>query len=202
MRKLILLAMVAMIATMGAVSTAAAKPSACATIAGGTIVDSANNPVQLGYDQYGYNYQAHLFNGYYGNYSRPAVPVTSGDSLIMKWNDAWMSNKDCNNDTKLDRHYGHASYIGSGAWLTNHGSGSYVDVDGNAQHWTYFVKIVAAPSSAVLTAGVWYSASGTEIGPAIWGAFAIVQEIYNDTGTGDHGVLYKSPSGPGFGHFD
>lgn len=48
---------------------------------------------------------------------------------------------------------------------------------------------------------MWKTAGGIEIGPAIWGEFAIIQEVYNDTGTGDHGVLYKSPASPGFGFY-
>jgi hypothetical protein len=179
----------------------AAPPPRCATIQGGTITDVNGNPLTTGYDQWGYNYQAMMFNGLYDNYSRPAVPATEGDSLMMKWNDAWLSNKDCNDDGKLDRHFGYASYKGSGAWLTNHMSGSY-EVDGKTHKWTYFVKIVAVPLDAVNVGGTWYtSAGGIEIGPAIWGVFAIIQEIYNDTGTGDHGVLYKSPTSPGFGFY-
>lgn len=176
-------------------------PSNCATIQRGSITDTAGNPISTGYDQWGYNYQAMMFNGFYGNYSRPVVPVTTGDSLIMKWNDAWLSNQDCNGDGKLDRHYGYPTYRGSGAWLTNHMSGTYEDLNGKTQRWTYFVKIVAAPLDAVLDGGVWKTAGGIEIGPAIWGEFAIIQEVYNDTGTGDHGVLYKSPASPGFGFY-
>jgi hypothetical protein len=77
-------------------------------------------------------------------------------------------------------------------------SGTYED-NGKTYHWTYFVKIIAAPADAVLVGGVWYTADGMEIGLAIWGAFAIIQEVYNDPGTGDHGLLYKSPVGPGLG---
>lgn len=67
----------------------------------------------------------------------------------MKWNDAWISNKDCDLDFKLDRHYGYDSYIGSGAWLTNHQSGK-AEVNGKLRKWTYFIKIVAAPSDAYI----------------------------------------------------
>ena len=103
-----------------AVPAFAAKPTACATIQDGTITDSAGNPVTLGYDQWGYNYQAHMFNGYAGNYTRPAVPVTSGDKLNMKWSDAWLANVDCNGDGKLDRGLvdGVVNGISMG-WLTN-----------------------------------------------------------------------------------
>ena len=122
----------------------------------------------------------------------------------MKWNDAWLSNQDCDGDDLLDRHYGYPSYIGSGAWLTNHQSGKYVDENGKKQRWTYFTKIVAAPADAWLEDGMWMmnDAKGNEvvIGPEIWGEFATIMEVYNDTGTGDHGVFYKSPANAGLGN--
>jgi len=207
-----------------------AKPKDCVTIQDGELIYSADHylegqPLMVGYDPYGYNYQAHMFKGYYANayFGGYGFPHYEGDSeayladnpdaeatwcwpyrdtkLMMKWNDAWLSNKDCDKDDKLDRHYEFDSYSGSGAWLTNHKSGTDVDADGNEYKWTYFVKIVAAPADATATDGIWYAADGTEIGPVIWGAFAIVQQVYNDTGTGEHGIEYLSPSGPGFGQF-
>ena len=118
----------------------------------------------------------------------------------MKWNDAWISNKDCNADGLLDRHRGFASYLGSGAWLTNHQAGTYLE-GGKKKQWNYFTKIVAAPLDATRIGRTWYAADGAEIGPAIWGEFIVLQEVYNDTGTGDHGVLYLSPYSAGFGRF-
>jgi hypothetical protein len=93
------------------------------------------------------------------------------------------------------------SYIGSGAWETNHQKGIYFDDKGKKQRWTYFTKIVAAPTDAISIGGIWYAADGSEIGPAIWGAFATVQEVYTDTGTGEHGVVYLSPYSAGFGKY-
>lgn len=116
----------------------------------------------------------------------------------MKWNDAWLSNKDCDGNDLLDRHLGSDSYIGSDAWLTNNQSG-YVEVNGRDRKWTYFIKIIAAPADGYTSGGTWYTAGGTEIGPVIWGQFAIVQEVYNDPSAGAHGILYLSPTGPGFG---
>lgn len=182
------------------VCLALAGPKECATIQSGTLTDTKGNPLTLGYDKWGYNYQAHIFNGFYDNNLRPDPPVTEGDRLEMKWNDPWLSNKDCDGDGKLDRHYGYASYRGSGAWLTNHQWGTYED-NGAMYHWDYFVKIVAVPLDATSKNGYWYTADGIEIGPVIWGDFAILQEIYNDQGTGEHGLLYKSPVGPGLGKF-
>jgi len=228
MKKILIIAVVVVLALALSLSIGA-KPKDCVTIQDGELTYSAGHylaeePLVVGYDPYGYNYQAHMFKGSYANVylGGDGFPPYEGDGkaylaenptaegkwywpyrdvkLIMKWNDAWLSNKDCDDDGKLDRHYGFDSYIGSGAWETNHQSGTYKD-DGNEYKWSYFCKIVAAPADATATDGVWYAADGTEIGPVIWGAFATVQQVYNDTGTGEHGIEYLSSSGPGFGHF-
>ena len=211
--------------------TLGAKPQTCTTIQDGVLEYSAGHylagdPLQTGYDVFGYNYQAHMFSGSYANVylGREGFPPYEGDAAAylalypavagkwywpyrddqveMKWNDAWLSNKDCNGDGTLDRPSDPPpyTYIGSGAWETNHQSGTY-EQDGNICRWNYFVKIVAVPADATKVGGVWYAADGTEIGPDIWGEFAIIEEVYNDTGTGDHGLLDKSPAGPGFGKF-
>ena len=208
--------------------TAMAKKGGCTTIQSGELLYSAGHflaeqPLQVGYDPYGYNYQAHMFRGSYANVylGGAGFPPYDGDDeaylaanpgaaahwawpyrdvrLVMKWNEAWLSSSDCDGDGKLDRHYGFDSYIGSGAWETNHQSGTYVGEDGKEYRWTYFVKIVAAPEDAYVDSGFWYTAGGTEIGPVIWGSFATIQEVYNDPGAGVHGIQYRSPAGPGLG---
>ena len=150
----------------------------CNTIKDGLIFDIGGNQINTGFDKWGYNYQAHMFNGLYCDAYRDAAWCQEWKDvrLMMKWNDAWLSNKDCDDDGLLDRHDGYASYIGSGAWCTNHQSGSYIDADGK-----------------------WYTADGTEIGPVIWGDFAVIQRVYNDPCEGAHGIEYLSPAGPGFG---
>ena len=180
----------------------AGKKCDCTTIQDGILLTSDGNVIETGYDKWGYNYQAHLFNGYYCDAYRDAewCQEYKDVRLMMKWNDAWLSNKDCDGDGLLDRHYGFDSYIGSGAWLTNHQSGEY-ESDDELIKWNYFVKIVAAPADAVLEGGIWYAADGTEIGPVIWGAFAIIQQVENDPGAGVHGAQYISPAGPGLGKF-
>jgi len=192
--------------------------------------------VRTGFDAFGYNYQAHLFNGSYFNVvaMHSGWPPYEGDdaaylainpaaaehwawlyrttNLTMKWNDAWLSNKDCDGDGYLDRHFGFGSYIGSGAWVTNHQS----DVSAGA-HWTYFVKIVALPADAPTPCDPWTdpfhtyawgfdqtmckAADGTDIGPGIWTDFAAIQEVYNDPAFEVHGILYKSPTSPGWGAY-
>ena len=182
-----------------------AKPEKieCTTIQDGTLLTSDGRVITTGYDEWGYNYQAHMFNGGYCDAYRDAEWCYKWRdvSLMMKWNDAWLSNKDCDGDGLLDRHYGFDSYIGSGAWLTNHQSGEYTTDAGETCKWNYFVKIVAAPADAYTEGGYWYTADGTEIGPVIWGAFAIVQQVENDACAGLHGLQYLSPAGPGFGQY-
>jgi hypothetical protein len=172
----------------------------CTTIQDGTMVASDGNLILVGFDDWGYNYQAHLFNGFYCDAYRNAAWCQEyvNDKLAMKWNDAWLSNRDCDGDGQLDRHYGFDSYIGSGAWLTNHMSGEY-EQDGEICRWSYFVKIVAAPADAYVDDGIWYTAEGDEIGPAIWSDFAVLQEVETDPCAGAHGLQYISPVGGGLG---
>lgn len=175
----------------------------CTTIQNGTLQTSDGNLILPGFDMWGYNYQARMFNGFYCDSYRDAewCQPYKDVQLSMKWNEAWLSNQDCDNNGLLDRHYGYANYKGSGAWLTNHQSGIYEDNDGEGCFWNYFTKIVAAPLDAQRDGGVWYTPSGKEIGDVIWGEFAVIQEIYNDSCGGEHGVQYLSPNGPGFGKF-
>ena len=189
MKKISVFVLVIVILTLGVtVLVAQAAPPTCTTIQSGLLYDSAGNLIETGYAESGYNYQAHMFNGPH-----------SGFDLVMKWNDAWLSNKDCDGDGKLDRHYGHATYIGSGAWETNHWTGEYLDANGEMCYWDEFYKIIAVPADAVKVLGVWYTVDGTEIGPDIWGQFAITQYVFNDPCYGVEGVQYLSPDHAGFG---
>ena len=171
----------------------------CTTIQSGELLASDGAVITTGFDEYGYNYQGHLFNGRYCDYDRVIGGEYCDVDLVMKWNDAWLSNVDCDGDGKLDRHYGYSSYIGSGAWETNHQSGEYIGDDGQTCQWNYFVKIVAAPADAYSEGGLWYAVDGTEIGPVIWTQFAIIQQVENDPCAGIHGLQFSSPDHNGFG---
>lgn len=204
--KTILLGVIAVSTLMLASLVFAGKPNGngCTTIQSGELLTSGDEVITTGYDEWGYNYQGHMFNGGYCDAYRDAAWCQEWKDvgLMMKWNDAWLSNKDCDGDGLLDRHYGFNSYIGSGAWLTNHQSGEYEDVEtGEMCKWNYFVKIVAAPSDAYVEGGVWLTADGTEIGPVIWGAFAITQQVENDACAGLRGLQYLSPASAGFGYY-
>jgi hypothetical protein len=204
MKRLIpILAVLALLMVPAAVSAGGpCKGTKCTTIQSGELLTSDGSIITTGFDEWGYNYQAHLFNGMYCDSYRDAewCQPYKDDNLSMKWNDAWLSNRDCDGDGALDRHYGFDSYIGSGAWLTNHMSGEY-GLDGKTCKWNYFVKIVAVPFDAVKTDGVWYDVDGIEIGPDIWGEFAIIQEVENDPCAGIHGLQYASPNGAGLSQF-
>ncbi len=171
-------------------SLAPSLAAQCTKIKDGTLVDSKGNLLTLGYDKWGYNYQAHMFNGLYENFLRPDPPVTESDTnLIMKWSDDWLSNMDCTADGKLDR--GGSSGISKG-WLTNHMEGDYLGVDTEYHHWTYFVKIVyVGPADFP---DPW-------VGKRIWGLYAIIEEVYNDPFAGFHGVdrtRLVNPAGLGY----
>ncbi len=198
---IVLLTLLVIPSTVGAKEICKKGDDGCTTIQDGTLVASDGELIMLGYDEWGYNYQAHLFNGTYCDAYRDAewCQPYKDINLLMKWNDAWISKKDCDGDSLLDRHYGFPSYIGSGAWLTNHQSGEYESENGEICKWNYFVKIVAAPADAHADGGVWYAADGTEIGPVIWGAFAIIQQVENDPCLDLHGIQYQSPDHLGLG---
>jgi hypothetical protein len=148
---------------------------------GSVLAEKNDDPLHVdpGFDEWGYNYQAHIFNGSYCNYARSesfrklCVSQGWGDiHLIMKWNDALLSNKDRDGDGKLDRHWGHDSYIGSGAWLTNHQklNGKLVS----------YVKIKAKPTEDFEC-------------NEIWGDFCIIIEV----NYGQEPAEYVMPIGPG-----
>jgi len=225
MKKLALLFLLVLVTSCFAPMAFAAKPS-INTITNGDILYSAGHylagePIPTGFDPYGYNYQGHLFPGSYFNvYAGGAgFPPYDGDTetyleenptaanhwawpyrdetLIMKWNDAWLSNKDRDGDGKLDRHFGYSSYIGSGAWETNHQFGTNDD----GSKWNYFCKIVAVPADATKDGDNWYNSDGNLIGYDIWGEFAVIQEVYNDPSYGYNGLLYLSEVSAGLGTY-
>ena len=175
-------------------SVAFAAKQQCTTIQSGELLGSDGNVITTGFDQWGYNYQGHLFNGKYCDAYRDAAwcQPYKDVNLMMKWNDAWISNKDCDGDNKLDRHYGYPSYIGSGAWLTNHQSGEYEGENGKICQWNYFVKIVAKPTNDF---------SCTQIGgEEIWRDFCEIMSVNNDNCAGSHGVELKAER-PGLGNW-
>lgn len=185
MKKIAIALLIAMVFTL-MTSTVSAGPKNCLTIQSGALTDSNGNILVLGYDQFGYNYQAHMFNGTYDSSDRLLDGKYWGstgdyvdDKLMMKWSDDWLANQDCNGDGKLDRGTSGTSL----GWLTNLVNGDY-DSDGDGSqdaHYTYFSKIV------------WVGPGGS-----LWGQYEIIQEVYNDPLGGYHGLQFKVDA-PGLG---
>ena len=171
----------------------------CVKIQSGNLMDSKGNFITVGYDKYGYNYQAHIFNGLYENYIRPDVVVTEGtENLVMKWSDDWLANVDCNDDGKLDRGLNSKTGVSTGTsmgWCTNHFEGDYEGSDGELHHYTYFVKIAyVGPPPPPPTLDPWAE-------KRIWGSYAIIEEIQTDH-FGEYGGRMKFVDklrGPGLG---
>ena len=189
MKRKVLAVPIALAAIVVAVGGAGASPAAapsCTTIQQGELTDAFGNPIRMGYDQFGYNYQAHTFVGTYDGADRVLDGTYYGanggladDHLVMKWSDDWLSNMDCDGDGKLDRGVGGVSL----GWLVNQVSGDY-DSDGNGTqdaHYTHFVKIVY-------------------VGPggSLWGQYNIILELTNDPLRSLHGLQYKVAA-PGLG---
>ena len=76
---------IVLVALLLAAGAAQAKPKGCLTIQSGELVDVMGNPIETGYDEWGYNYQAHAFNGDYCDYRRglPVPGCPSDDVLKM-----------------------------------------------------------------------------------------------------------------------
>lgn len=145
--------------------------------------------VVLGFDEWGYNYQAHMFKGPYcyhdRHYSQEEPDWNDNElycniKLRMKWNDAWLSNQDQDGDGKLDRHYGFESYIGSDAELRVNMWGAY-ETNGEMCYWESFSNVVAVPEYAYLENGRWYSADGTEIGQYESDELALAENTYTNS---------------------
>ncbi len=153
-------------------------------------------PLPPDYDPYGYNYRARAFKGWLGNHDRGRLGLPpSRDGRIrleMRWNEAWLSGTDRDGDGVLDRHAGQRTYVGSGAWLTIHLAGT----DGN-ESWDYFIKVAAVPENAVLSHGKW-KVGNDEIGPEIWGCFAVILEFSTGRAGNRYAAAFKRRF-PGFG---
>jgi hypothetical protein len=186
-------------------TTAYAKPGGpkwggCTTIQSGALVAPDGGPVSMGFDWWGYNYQAHQFQGSYCGFSKGMLcsGMFSGMTVHANWNDAWLSNMDCNGDGVLDQHCNLPTYEGSGAWNMTHMAFSYPGPNGTTCEWSYFAKIVAVPTGSYLVDGMWYAPWGVPIGPDEGEGLAVVMRTMVDTCNGG-ADQYIGPSGAGLG---
>ncbi len=142
--------------------------------------------VKAGFDQYGYNYKARIFNGtgeswalakglpadYYGVYSK--------DKIVMKWNDEW------------DR--GNAEGWTRGpyrAWEDNEWNGK---AGGSGQVWHYKIVWVGPE---LKNSPYWH-----EGGYPIWGQFEVVMDQGQDPNVGPGHMWFTDPgTNSGYGSF-
>ena len=170
----------------------------CTNIQSGTLVDEKGATITLGFNEEGFNYQAMMYTGEYFPESNP------GWFLEWKWNDAYLSNRDCDGDGLLDIANGEESYRGTGAWTTTKWSRTYTDQEGNYCRAYQFTKYVAVPEGAYTDSGMYYDADGSAIGRSIdsegFEDFAVVQFIWDDPCGGKNGVEFKAPGPVGLGN--
>ncbi len=141
------------------------------------------------FDEFGYNYQANMFNGRYCDADRVIGGGPYCDvGLQMKWSDEWL-NEDRVRCAGTPQE---GSSACEGSWLTNHQSGTNPD----GKKWTYFVKIVY-PSGGVVDANNdgFDDNTGGEI---IWGSYVRIQQVSNDPSVPEHGIqALVNPAGFG-----
>jgi hypothetical protein len=172
------IARASLLASLLAPAQASAAPE-CTLIEDGTLKLSDGTPVVVGEDSWGYDYQEHTFQGDYCAGSRQLSCPYQGTELAMIWNDAWLSNQDCDHDGKLDTHHGFASFRGSDAEMHGAMHGRYTDSAGQPCDYFYYYRYVAAPLNATKSNNQWYASDGTLLGSVVWTDFYVAGTSYN-----------------------
>jgi hypothetical protein len=162
--------------------TAVRAPASMMAARGGSCTLANGNVAATGFDQYGYNRCAHLFNGTLEGYcaARNQGPTCGGASgstkLIMKWNEEW--------DRGNAEGWSKPPYA---AHLDNEFNGTYVDGTPFSEHFK-----TKWDAGCVASHGL-FSSNG---GSCVWNQF----EILMDQGTeaGEHFWWTKlTPAGYG-----
>jgi hypothetical protein len=135
----------------------------------------AEKPTDAGFNQFGYNYQARIFNGTFtdwclakGNgtiepWCANYIQGYENDKLVMKWNAAWDA---CNEENTPD--------ACTGAWLDNESNGMMPDGSGETWHYKF----------------VWIEEPCTDYAPldnggyCIWGHYEVI--FSQGTAGGEH----------------
>jgi len=197
--------------------------------AGIPVLKSGNmgNEKITGFDEWGFNWNAHEFRGYtvnmllgdhafigmphYKKYVYRGEGMDFWDMLVSEFEYfPWLMPAELL-DSRLvstwnealissDGEYPANGWLDSGAWIVFDYSGKA----GN-ERWKAMRKLVAARSTDQLTDGVWYNEAGEEIGleSMFWSDLIIVQVVNN----GDVPPFpfffedYNSPYGPGYGQY-
>lgn len=139
-----------------------------------------------GFDQYGYNYGARIFNGtglswcLAKGYSLPwcqgYLGPSIGDKLVMKWNAEWSRGN--------QEGWSRPPYA---AWTTNEWNGM---AGGSASNWHYKIVWVGPQ----LQNSPYWRAGGY----AIWGQFEVIEDRGTDS-SGHYRYAHAAPNGLGSG---
>lgn len=178
----------------------------------------------MGFDEWGFNWNAHQFNGY-------LINMMLGDHYFMGWQhyqqhvyngeglEFWnmlVTNYDYFPylmpiellDTKLNAHWNDALiskegvypaiWVDSDAWIVFKYSGKV----GN-KNWSHLRKLVASKSTDNLENGIWYNDQWEEIGfeSMYWPELIVVQVINTGEIPSFFYDEYRSPWGPGYGKY-
>ena len=164
----------------------------------------AGKPASVGFDQFGYNYQARLFNGLFGNAdeNRPgdgnpdtylgastdsygyydadgdfhAVVVdVAGTHLIMQWSEAWHMAVFGPDNLRYNGDEILWSVAGQDAWLTNHVEGTGTIYDIDG------VTVIYQGRLTILSKIRWVGDTTGYTNP-IWGQFAVIQKVISGPG--------------------
>ena len=168
----------------------------------GTVVAANGNGNGGGFDQYGYNYQARLFNGWYGNYLKPTTPLEYGTWnawIVMKWSKNWVPMQNEPDGAWVTNHWSwYSNDLSPSDWYGFNGPNGYPSIGwtdynqvpaGATYYVTEFMKIQAVSDNP--TAWATYQANGAY--DAGWGdysdgvpmfvVFQDVVSIYSLSGT-------------------
>lgn len=188
---------------------------------------NADKSKLIGFDEWGFNYNARLFDGYLINamFGDPAfmyMPhckdmIYSGEGVGF-WEEVLVRYPYFNYmmpaamlDCKLKMKWNNAllsqdgvypdSWVDTGAWIVFH-----YQMNTSEQQWTQVRTLVASKSTDALTGDYWYDQDGNEIGKRsyYWPELIVVKVINN----GDNPFIpaampddYLSPSGAGVGKY-
>lgn len=142
-----------------------------------------------GFDEYGYNDVAHVFNGtglswcLAGGHDVPwcesYLGLSANDKLVMKWNAAWDACNDAGNNDPA---------VCAGAWTSNQWNG--MGPDGSQSVWHYKIIWVGSEGES--------SPYWLDGGYSIWGNYEVIQDFGFDS-SGHHVYAKASPQGYGLG---
>lgn len=144
------------------------------------LADGTENPT--GFDEYGYNRCAHIFNGTGESWSlQKGLPadylgIYAPDKLVMKWNEQWDI---CNFDRSPENC--------AGAWEDNEWNGKQ---GGSGEVWHYKIKWSAACAAGEpLTDG----------GYCIWGEYEVLMDQGQDPNVGPGHLWFAHAVPNGYG---